>query len=172
MNTACHTLGIQALLFLTFSLLSPSFSATCPSSRSSSNPREGLSRADVGGEGQPGPCCLAAASGKKKLGPPPLTQLVGVGPGPSAPPKLLGPQTCPALSPGQPILILEGKVQPGGHCPDEKRRPERWVGTNRLSLGVWRPGTACLYTSPHRPGPSSILEKPQSNLRTFPNATS
>lgn len=51
-----------------------------------------------------------------------MIPLVGLGPGPPTPPKFLGPWTCPALSLGQSILSLKGKVQPGCHCPDEKKR--------------------------------------------------
>lgn len=89
-------------------------------------------------EGQPGPCCLAAASVGQQSGCLLRHNCWGWDLVHWPPPTLLTRGTCPALfSLGLPIFSLEKKVQPRGHCPD-KKRPGRQVGTSPLSTREWR----------------------------------
>lgn len=150
---------------------------TRSSSTCSPQPREGLSWAAVGWAGTARPLLLGSYLGVRSQACLPGHSWWGWGL--VHLPHLSFWELLPAaaLSPGTLSSALEGKVQPRGHCPDEKKRPRRWVGTGpivpQLSLRDWRRGAALfIRCSLCRGGPSPILDQPKSNLRIVPNATS
>lgn len=106
----------------------------------------------------------APVGGGQNSGPPLLTQPLALGPGSTCPPR-----TCPAPSPGQPILSLQGTVQPPGRRPDEKKRPGRWVGTGPVALRGRRRGTALFIHGSPAPGrPFPHLCKAQTHSQDCP----
>lgn len=124
----------------------------------------GLLWAWAGGGGQPGSSLLAATSGSEVR---PASPDPAYGPGPwSTCPTAPGSSLLPARSPGSLSSALR---------PSSRGERAAWeVGGDRPH-GRWRRAQLCLYAAPGqgcRGGPSPILERPRSNLKIVPNATS
>lgn len=118
MNSACHICGHSSLV-----LYLPSSHLPAPPAHPffQIQPQGRLSRADMGGVRGLGLClgrCLGSQVRHASL-----DTAGGVGPSLSASPKLLDPEPRAAYS--QP---WKGRFSLSGHCPDEKKKPGRWLG--------------------------------------------